>query len=135
MKTAISFLPLIALLVFTASSLSVADDTRLLAPTDAAGPCTRFAAGSVANNPPDLFSKNGVLKVNCPTTQKWMRTAASYTASRRRTVRNRRHCMYPGDRLVVNVTNNLRSLLLRVLCGWRRRHRTYAAHRRWARTP
>ncbi len=63
-KLRISFLPLIALLVFTASSISVADESSSVARVDAAGPCTRFAAGSVVNNPPDLFSKNGVLKVN-----------------------------------------------------------------------
>ena len=38
--------------------------TSIAAVAHAAGPCTRFAAGSTVTNPPALFSQNGTLTVN-----------------------------------------------------------------------
>ena len=54
---------MIALLVLATPSTGGADQSSL-APSDTAGPCTRYAAGSVVSNPTDLFSKHGTLTVS-----------------------------------------------------------------------
>lgn len=105
----ISFLPLVTLLMFTAaSSASGADDSSPLAPGDAAGPCTRFAAGSIVTNPTDLFSKNGVLKVNLSyNTETDADGRILYCFTTPDGTESPTLHVFPGDRLVVNVTNNL----------------------------
>jgi FtsP/CotA-like multicopper oxidase with cupredoxin domain len=104
-----SFLALIALLFLTAPSPNAAaDESKPLANSDAAGPCTRFVAGSVVSNPTDLFSKHGVLTVNLSYNTEidaddrtlYCFTTPDGTESPTLHVR-------PGDHLVVNVTNNL----------------------------
>jgi FtsP/CotA-like multicopper oxidase with cupredoxin domain len=72
-----------------------------------ANPCPREAAGSVVQNPPDLFSKNGVLSVDF--------SYQTIPDSEGRNLfcfmtpdglENPTLHVNPGDRLVVNVTNN-----------------------------
>jgi hypothetical protein len=46
-----------------------------------ANACPREAAGSVVQNPPDLFSRNGVLTVTFSTKLRLMRMAEIYSAS------------------------------------------------------
>ncbi len=84
------------------------DEPNRLAETDAAGPCARFAAGSLVNNPPDLFSDNGVLIVNLSyntAVDADGRTLYCFTSSDGKESPTLH--VYPGDRLVVNVINNL----------------------------
>ncbi len=72
-----------------------------------ANPCPREAAGSVLQNPPALFSQNGVLKVNL--------SYQTITDSDGRNLfcfmtpdglENPTLEVNPGDRLIINVTNN-----------------------------
>jgi FtsP/CotA-like multicopper oxidase with cupredoxin domain len=77
---------------------------------DSGGPCTRSTAGSVANNPTDLFSKKGVLSVELTYNTEvdadgrtlYCFTTPDGTESPTLHVR-------PGDHLIVNVTNNLKA--------------------------
>jgi FtsP/CotA-like multicopper oxidase with cupredoxin domain len=107
-KTGISLLPLVTMLFMLAASAVAADDSSRVVPGDTTGPCTRFAAGSVALNPPDLFSKNGVLSVSLfynTEVDADGRTLYCFTTpngSESPTLH-----VHPGDNLIVNVTNNL----------------------------
>jgi FtsP/CotA-like multicopper oxidase with cupredoxin domain len=73
-------------------------------------PCPRLSAGSNVPDPPDLFSKNGVLSVNLSyntTTDSDGRQLFCFTTPdglEQPTLH-----VYPGDKLVVNVKNNLRA--------------------------
>ena len=108
MKTAISFLALIALIAVAAPSVFAAGESRLPAPTDGAGPCTRFTAGSVASNPTDLFSKKGVLTVSLSyNTETDANGRTLYCFTTPDGTESPTLHVHPGDHLVVNVTNNL----------------------------
>ena len=102
-----AFLALIALLVLATPSTGGADESSL-APGDAAGPCTRYAAGSVATNPPDLFSKNGTLTVSLSyNTEVDADGRTLYCFTTPDGAESPTLHVHPGDHLVVNVTNDL----------------------------
>ena len=73
-----------------------------------ANPCPRPAAGSVVQNPPSLFSKNGLLTVNFSyqtTVDADGRNLFCFTTPDGK--QNPTMHVRPGDHLVVNVTNNV----------------------------
>jgi len=96
-KSGILLVALLAIPAFATPSLA-----------QTAGPCTRYAAGSVVNDAENLFSKHGVLTVDLSyntETDDDGRTLYCFTTpdgSEAPTLH-----IYPGDHLVVNVTNNL----------------------------
>ncbi len=93
------FLPLVAILLLGSSSLVAAQT---------AGPCTRFAAGSVAYNPPDLFAHNGVLNVSLSyNTEVDADGRTLYCFTTPDGTESPTLHVHPGDHLIVNVTNNL----------------------------
>jgi FtsP/CotA-like multicopper oxidase with cupredoxin domain len=70
--------------------------------------CQRYAAGSVVQDPPTLFSHNGVLTVNLTyntATDKYGRTLYCFTTPDG--LESPTLAVNPGDHLIVNVTNNL----------------------------
>jgi FtsP/CotA-like multicopper oxidase with cupredoxin domain len=98
-KVGMRFFALVTVLALAVPSLAHAQ-------TD--GPCTRYAAGSLASDPPNLFSKNGVLKLNLSYntgTDADGRILFCFTTpdGKESPTLN----LNPGDRLVINVTNNL----------------------------
>jgi FtsP/CotA-like multicopper oxidase with cupredoxin domain len=73
-----------------------------------ANPCPRFSAGSVVTNPPSLYSQNGSLTVNLSyntTTDADGRTLYCFTTAQG--VESPTLYIHPGDRLTLNVKNNL----------------------------
>ena len=72
-----------------------------------ANPCSRFAAGSLVNQPPALFSKNGVLNVRFSYQQttdaqgRLLHCLMTDTGLEEPTLH-----VYPGDQLNITVTNN-----------------------------
>ncbi len=71
-------------------------------------PCPRFAEGSTVQNPPGLYSRNGVLTVDLAyntTTDSKGRTLYCFTTPDGK--ESPTLYLYPGDKLVVNVKNNL----------------------------
>jgi FtsP/CotA-like multicopper oxidase with cupredoxin domain len=71
-------------------------------------PCPRLSAGSIVPDPPDLFSKNGVLSVDLSynsTTDADGRTLFCFTTPDG--VEQPTFHVNPGDKLIVNVKNNL----------------------------
>jgi FtsP/CotA-like multicopper oxidase with cupredoxin domain len=104
----LGLLPLVMLLVLSAPSVGSAAESNRLANSDAAGPCARFAAGSVVSNPTDLFSKHGVLTVNLSyNTQVDADGRTLYCFTTPDGTESPTLHVHPGDQLVVNVTNNL----------------------------
>jgi FtsP/CotA-like multicopper oxidase with cupredoxin domain len=85
----------------------------LLAPTatcfaQPANPCVRFAPGSVAQDPPNLFSQNGTLTVNLAyNTGVDANGLALFCFTAPDGSESPTLHVNPGDTLVVNVTNNL----------------------------
>jgi FtsP/CotA-like multicopper oxidase with cupredoxin domain len=72
-----------------------------------ANPCPRLAPGSVVENPPDLFSRKGVLIVNFSyqtTTDDAGRTLFCFMTPDG--LENPTLHVHPGDHLIINVTNN-----------------------------
>jgi len=108
-KSGISFLAVIAIVVLAAPSPdAAADGSRPREQTDAASPCMRFAASSVVSNPPDLFSKNGVLTVSLSyNTEVDADGRTLYCFTTPDGAESPTLHVRPGDHLVVNVTNNL----------------------------
>jgi FtsP/CotA-like multicopper oxidase with cupredoxin domain len=107
-KGGISLLALVVIVVLAAPMPGAADPSNPIAHADLTGPCTRFAAGSVVSNPPDLFSKKGVLTVNLAYNSEVDadgRTLYCFTMPDG-TESPTLH-VHPGDHLIVNVTNNL----------------------------
>jgi FtsP/CotA-like multicopper oxidase with cupredoxin domain len=79
--------------------------SRPIAPV--AKPCSRFTAGSIVQNPPALFSQNGVLSVKLS----YQTTADAdgrslYCFMTPDGVENPTLHVHPGDHLVINITNN-----------------------------
>lgn len=96
------------LLALAAPSVAFGAESNRLANSDGAGPCTRFAAGSVVNNPTDLFSKHGVLTVNLSyNTEVDADGRTLYCFTTPDGTESPTLHVHPGDQLVVNVTNNL----------------------------
>ncbi|MGC2492895.1 multicopper oxidase family protein [Candidatus Binatus sp.] len=101
-------LPLVMLLALAAPSVGFGAESNRLANNDTTGPCTRFAAGSVVNNPTDLFSKHGVLTVNLSyNTEVDADGRTLYCFTTPDGTESPTLHVHPGDQLVVNVTNNL----------------------------
>jgi FtsP/CotA-like multicopper oxidase with cupredoxin domain len=72
------------------------------------GPCPRFAAGSTVTNPPALFSKNGVLKVNLSyQTEQDAQGRTLYCFTTPSGTESPTLHVKPGDHLMINVKNNL----------------------------
>jgi FtsP/CotA-like multicopper oxidase with cupredoxin domain len=104
----ISFLASVVMLVLAGPSIVDADVSSRIAQGDAADPCTRFAAGSVVNNPTDLYSKNRVLKVSLTyNTETDADGRILYCFTTPDGAESPTLHVNPGDHLVVNVTNNL----------------------------
>jgi FtsP/CotA-like multicopper oxidase with cupredoxin domain len=104
----LGLLPSVMLLVLAAPSVGFAAESNRLANSDAAGPCARFAAGSVVSNPTDLFSKHGVLTVDLSyNTQVDADGRTLYCFTTPDGTESPTLHVHPGDQLVVNVTNNL----------------------------
>ena len=71
-------------------------------------PCARPLPGSIVSNPPDLFSQNGVLRVNFTydtATDAFGRTLYCFTTARGKESPTLH--VHPGDHLVIKVKNNL----------------------------
>ncbi|HUO04103.1 MAG TPA: multicopper oxidase domain-containing protein [Candidatus Binataceae bacterium] len=103
-----SFSSLIVVLGIAIVPAGHAAELNPLPTADSTGPCARFAEGSIAGNPPSLFSRNGVLKVSLAyntAVDADGRTLYCFTTPDGKespTLHVR-----PGDRLIVKVTNNL----------------------------
>ena len=70
--------------------------------------CPRPPPGSVVSNPPDLYSRNGVLRVNLfynTETAATGRTLFCFTTAEGRESPTLH--VHPGDRLIINLKNNL----------------------------
>jgi FtsP/CotA-like multicopper oxidase with cupredoxin domain len=109
-RSAVSLLPMMALLAIAPASAFAAggDRSNQLAESEAAAPCARFAAGSVANNPPDLFSINGVLKLGLvynTAVDADGRTLFCFTTPDGKESPTLH--INPGDNLIIKVKNNL----------------------------
>ena len=111
-------LPLLAMLVVAIAITAIhalagygppaADDPPASRPiTPVANPCSRFTAGSIVQNPPALFSQNGVLSVNLSyqtTTDADGRPLYCFMTPAG--LENPTLHVHPGDHLVINITNN-----------------------------
>lgn len=111
-------LPLLAMLVVAIAITAIhalagygpqaADDSPASRPiTPVANPCSRFTAGSIVQNPPALFSQNGVLSVNLSyqtTTDADGRPLYCFMTPAG--LENPTLHVHPGDHLVINITNN-----------------------------
>jgi len=75
---------------------------------DPANPCTRYAGGSIISNPLDLFSKNGVLRVDLLyNTQQDADGRILFCFTTPNGAEAPTLHIHPGDRLVMTIKNNL----------------------------
>jgi len=100
----------IALLSIASAGAHAGTSTQSAAPapvTPVANPCPRFAAGSVVQDPPALFSHHGVLSADFS----WQTTTDKdgrhlYCFMTPDGLENPTLYLFPGDHLMIKVTNN-----------------------------
>jgi len=103
-RRTVLFIPAVVFLIAARPSTGRCEEPGRNSP----GPCVRHPAGSVARNPPDLFSSNGVLRVSLSyntETDADGRTLFCFTTPDGKESPTLH--VHPGDRLIVKVKNNV----------------------------
>jgi FtsP/CotA-like multicopper oxidase with cupredoxin domain len=110
--------PVVAMLVVVIAIMAVHVLARYGEPTEnmplarhrippVANPCSRFTAGSIIDNPPAVFSRNGELTINFSyqtTTDADGRSLYCFMTPEG--LENPTLHVHPGDHLIINITNN-----------------------------